>query len=138
MQPEPTGITRIIVIVQDRVGTLAGITATLAQGGVNLDSLNTESQGQNGCVIITTDQTDRALALLNQAGYKAVCDDTALIVQIPDQPGAISRLVAGIREAGADLRTLNIIHRHQGRVTITLTTDDPQAARAAVRDYDII
>ena len=77
-QAEPahaTTMQRIVIMAENRIGAIAQIASTLAAGGVNLNSIATENEGQHGVVIITTDRTDHALAILNEAGFKAVSDE---------------------------------------------------------------
>ena len=72
-QTEPahaTTMQRIVIMAENRIGVIAEITSTLAAGGVNLNSIATENEGQHG-VVITADRTDHALAILNGAGAAA-------------------------------------------------------------------
>ena len=62
---------RIIVTVQNEVGVLANITEVLAKENINLESINTEGRGDSGLVILTTEECDRALHALMNAGYRA-------------------------------------------------------------------
>ena len=56
-----TTMQRIVIMAENRIGVIAQIASTLAEGGVNLNSIATENEGQHGVVIITTDRTDHAL-----------------------------------------------------------------------------
>ena len=140
-QTEPahtTTMQRIVVMAENRIGAIAQIASTLAEGGVNLSSIATEDEGQHGVVIITTDQTDHALAILNQAGFKAVSDE-ALLVQLPDQPGALADLASVIKDASINIRTFHIIERRKDYVTAAITTDDQARAKTALASrYTVI
>ena len=134
--PEPAfssaAITRrIVIMAENQVGTIASIASTLADNGVNLNSIATENEEQHGVVTITTDQTDHALAILSQAGFKAVSDE-AVLVQMPDQPGALANLASELRAAGLNIRTFHIIERQHGYATAAVTTDDQAKAKKAV------
>ena len=124
-------VSRIVVMAENRVGVIATIAGILAEGGVNLNSISTENQGQHGLVVITTDRTDHALAILNQAGFKAVSDE-AVLVQLPDQPGALASLAGELKEAGLNIRTFHIIDRREGWATAAVTTDDQERAKTAL------
>ena len=56
---------RIIVSTKNEVGVIAGITAALADRGINIQSLDTEGVGDHGMVVITTDNDDGALLALS-------------------------------------------------------------------------
>ena len=133
-----TTMQRIVIMAENRIGTIAQIAGTLAEGGVNLNSIATENEGQHGVVIITTDQTEHALAILNQAGFKAVSDE-AVLVQLPDQPGALANLASELRDASLSIRTFHIIERRDDYATAAITTDDQERAKTALANrYTVI
>ena len=70
---------RIVIMARDEVGVLSNITRVLAEANINLETINTQVNGEQGNVIISTDDTDRALQVLTGAGYTAVTDDALLI-----------------------------------------------------------
>ena len=128
---------RIVIMVDNEVGVLAGITGALAEAGINVDSINTQSAGDRGAVILTADDTDHALAVLNQAGYKAVSDD-ALVVRMRDEPGALSGVADRLKQAGVNIQNLHILARQDGYALIALTTNNRAAAQAAISEEDIL
>ena len=133
-----TTMQRIVIMAENRIGTIARIAGTLAEGGVNLNSIATETEGQHGVVIITTDRTDHALAILNQAGFKAVADE-AVLVQLADQAGALANLAGELKDAGLSIRTFHIIERRDDYATAAITTDDQEKAKTAlVNRYTVI
>ena len=123
-----------VPIAENRIGAIAQIAGTLAEGGVNLNSIATENEGQHGVVIITTDRTDHALAILNEAGFKAVSDE-AVLVQLPDQPGALANLASELTSAGLNIRTFHIIERREDYATAAITTDDQERAKTALANH---
>ena len=105
---------------------------------MNLNSIATETEGQHGVVIITTDRTDHALAILNQAGFKAVADE-AVLVQLADQAGALANLAGELKDAGLSIRTFHIIERRDDYATAAITTDDQEKAKTALANrYTVI
>ena len=140
-QKEPAHATmmqRIVIMAENRIGVIAQIASTLAAGEVNLNSIATENEGQHGVVIITTDRTDHALAILNEAGFKAVSDE-AILVQLPDQPGALANLASELTGTGLNIRTFHIIERREDYATAAITTDDQERAKTALANrYTVI
>ena len=128
---------RIIVSTKDEVGAIAGISEALAARGINIESLDTEGQGEHGMLVLTTDDDDGALLALSAAGYRAVVDD-ALVVRLRDEPGALANLAARFRDAGVSIQSMHILNRHGGHTTIALAADDPAAARALTDDDTLI
>ena len=133
-----TTMKRIVIMAENRIGAIAQIAVTLAEGGVNLNSIATENEGQHGVVIITTDRTDHALSILNEAGFKAVSDE-AVLVQLPDQAGALANLAGELTGAGLNIRTFHIIERRGDYATAAITTDDQERAKTALANrYTVI
>ena len=130
-------ITRIVIMADNQVGAIAAIAAILADAGVNLESINTQENNRQGAVIVTTDNSDRALYALNQAGYKAVGDEV-LVLQVPDRPGALAGVAQRLKDARVNIQSMHILNRHDGRAMIALTTDDQDRAQEAVGQEDIV
>ena len=119
---------RIIIIVRDEVGVIAGAARALADSGVNIESLDTERAGEQGVIILTTDDTDRALRALAQAGFRAATDDS-LVFRLPDQPGALAEVAERFRAAGVNIRSLHILDRRAGQAVAALSANDLEEAR---------
>ena len=130
-------INRIVVMAEDEVGVIAGITGVLAGEGINLETINTESSGGRGAIIITVDDYDHALYVLNQAGFKAVGDD-ALVVRLPDEPGALAAVADRLKQSGVNIQSMHILNRQGGQAMIALKTDNSALARDAIGNDAIV
>ena len=122
---------RIVVSTKNEIGVIADITATLAERDINIRAIDTEGVGDHGMVIISTDDDDSALRALTRAGYRAVADD-ALVVRLPDEPGALARLSIRFRDAGINIQSMHILNRHGGHATIALSADNIELARSLI------
>ena len=134
---EVNPVNRIIVMAKDEVGVIADITRTLADEDINLVSINTESSGEQGTVILITDQYDHALYTLNQAGFKAVGDD-ALVLRLPDEPGALAGVADRLKQAGVNIQSMHILDRLSGHAMIALKTDNRPVAIEAIGSEVIV
>jgi hypothetical protein len=128
---------RIVVTVENEIGAVAGITKALAEGGVNLEGISTEASEHKGIVIITVRDDNRPLALLNQAGYKAVSED-AVVIRMADTPGALARVAEELKQADVNIRNLHILNRQDGYATVALTTSNQTLARAVIKSASVI
>ena len=128
---------RIIITAQDEVGVLANITEVLAKEDINLESINTEGRGDSGLVILTTEECDRALHALMNAGYRAVTDD-ALIIKLRDEPGALAKVAARFRDAAVNIQSLHLLNRHGDYATVIMTADDRAKAEALLDSETIV
>ncbi len=128
---------RILITVDNRVGVLAGITSILAGAGINVESVNAQAAGDRGAIIMTVSDTDHALSVLSQAGYKAVSDD-AVVVRLRDEPGALAGVADRLKQAGVNIQNLHILSRQDGFALIALTTSDRAATEAAISHEEIL
>ena len=128
---------RIIVMVKNEVGVIADIAASLAESGINILTMDTESTGDTGIVIMTTDDNDRALGVLTSGGFKAVIDD-ALVIRLRDEPGALAKVAAKFKQSGVDIQSLHILDRYDGYTMVALTADDRATAEALVDRESIV
>ena len=128
---------RIVIVANDEVGVIAGITRILADGGLNLEGIDADVSGDQGTIVLSADDTDRALALLNQAGYRAVGDDT-IVLRLPDVPGALAKVADSLKQAGVNIQNLHILARSVGYATVAITADDRDRARAIIGSESII
>jgi hypothetical protein len=119
---------RIIIIVRDEVGVIAGVTRALADQDVNIESLDTERAGEQGIITLTTDDTDRALRALKEAEFRAVTDDS-LVFRIPDEPGALAKVAERFKAAGVNIQSLHILDRRAGQAVVALSAQDREEAR---------
>jgi len=130
-------VSRIIVMARDEVGVIADISQALADEGVNLESINAQVVGEGVTIILTTDRSDRALYILNQAGFKAVSDD-ALVLRLPDEPGALAGVAGSLKDAGVNIASMHILSRQAGYAMIALKTDNRAEAMAAIGNEVIV
>ena len=128
---QPNLMNRIVIMADNEVGVIADITAALANESINLETINAETAGGHGAIILTVDQYDRALYVLNQAGFKAVGDD-ALVVRLPDEPGALANVAGSLKDAGVNIESMHILSRQAGYAMIALKTDDRPRAIDAI------
>lgn len=131
---QPGPINRIVIMADNEVGVIADITSALAAEQINVESINTETAGNRGTVVLTVDNYDRALYVLNGAGFKAVGDD-ALVIRLPDEPGALAGAADRLKQAGVNIQSMHILNRRDGYALIALTVDDhPRAVDAIGSD----
>ena len=128
---------RIIVMAKSEVGVIADMTEPLARAGVNILTLNTESTGETGIVIITTDDNDVALQALTAAGFRAIMDDT-LIIRLPNEPGALARVAKKFKDAGVNIQSLHIFDKFAGYAMVGVSSADRVLAETIVGEDAVV
>ena len=127
---------RIIIMANNEVGVIADISRVMADIDINIETMTAQGPGENGVVTLTTDDNDAALRALTDAGFKVVTDD-ALILQLPDEPGALAKVAQRFKDTGVNIQSLHILARHHGYTTVALSADDRTRAETLV-DRDSI
>jgi hypothetical protein len=120
---------QIVVLTEDHPGILADLAEVLAGRGINIEELSGDAAQARGIVRLTVDRYDDALVALRDAGFQAVSED-ALVLRLPDEPGALARVAARFRQENINVRSMRILRREGGHTLVALVTDEP--ARALV------
>ena len=128
---------RIIVMAKNEVGVIADISRTLADEGINIETISAEELSEKGVITLTTDAYDGALRALTNAGFKTVSDDS-LILRLRDEPGALAMLAERFKDAGVNIQSLHIIDRKGGHTFVALSADDRQKAEALVDNSTVV
>ena len=123
----PTSERRIIVIVPDEPGSLARVTQALAEGEINIESIDGRQVGDLGVITLRTSNDDAALSALLQAGLRAITSD-AIVFYLPDEPGALARVAQLFGQHHVNVRTIHILHRLADHAIVAVTTDNNEMA----------
>ena len=124
----------IVIVTKNRAGLVADISEVLAARGINIETLDAEEVHDMAVVELTVDRYDVALQALRDAGFEAITED-AIVVRLPDEPGALAKVARRFKEANIDLRSVRILGRQQGSALVALATERTDEARALVKDY---
>ena len=122
---------RIIVMARNEVGVIADISRTLANDGINIETMSAEGLDEKGVITLTTDAYDQALRALTNAGFKTVSDDS-LILRLPDEPGALAKVAEKFKHAGVNIQSLHIVERQADHTIVALSADDRAKAETLV------
>lgn len=128
---------RIVVVAQNEVGVIADISRTLADAGINIETISAEGVNDHGTVTLTTDAQDAALRVLTSAGFKAVSDES-LVLRLPDEPGALAKVAERFKHAGVNIQSLHILERQEGYTLVALAAEDRAQAEALVEGESLV
>ena len=82
---------------------------------------------------LVVDQYQRALHVLNDAGWNPIEEDT-MLVRVADEPGAIAHLAQRLRDADLHIRSMRVVQHHGDWGAIAVSADPIDKARDLVRD----
>ncbi len=125
---------QITVISGNRPGIIATITEALAGEGINIENIDAETFDDTAVTIVSVDQYDLALKVLqNIPDLKAITED-AIVIRIKDEPGALARIARRFSDAGINLRSLRFLQRDNDFGLVAISTERTQEAMALVQD----
>jgi hypothetical protein len=122
---------QFVVQVRNRPGELAHLVRGLAERGVNIVHCAGGGAGSLGYAILETEDDVVTRQVLRSTGASFV-EGESITVELEDHPGALAGLTERLGAAGIDIRGLLMVGCRDGMVLVTLTVDDPDAARRAL------
>ena len=126
-------IKQISIFMENTTGRLADVTALLAKSGINLRAISIADTADFGILRMVADRPDAAVALLKAAGFAARETDV-IAVEVPDQPGALARIMALFRDEGVNIEYLYASLEHSAdKAVIVLKVDDVAAGLAMLQ-----
>lgn len=124
---------QITIVCENRPGVMAEIAEALAAAGVNIETVDAETIGNSGVILLTVDRYDDALRALARTPFHAISED-AIVVQLDDAPGELARIMRRFKEANINLRSIHIIRRDAGKSIVAISTRRTQEAKELLRD----
>ncbi len=125
---------QISVVSRKRPDVVAEISQALARQAINIETLVSETIGDNAVTTLTVDRYDDALSALQQLPETRVVTEDAILVRLEDRPGALAELALRFKDAGIALRGLHIIERGEKQCLAAVSVDRTDEALALVKD----
>lgn len=123
----------IVVVSQNKVGTLGAVAAILADRGVNIIALSAQAAGGVALMNFVTDDNLRAKDLLRKKGYSFQENDV-LMLEVEDKPGVLSRITKKLRAKKVNiLNVYGSAPTSYGPCALVVSTDHNQKAFVALR-----
>ena len=128
---------QLTVLVPNRIGIAAEITTALGEAGVNIEEFDVERMADQGLIVLSVDQYDTALRVLTERGFRAITQD-ALLIRLPDQPGALAKVAVRLQDARLDLRSMHIVKRDGSNSLVSLVVADNARAAEILKDVLVV
>jgi hypothetical protein len=98
-------IKQISVFLENVSGRLAEVTKILSDGEINLRAITIADTADFGILRIVSDNPEKALKLLESAGFTARETDV-LAVEVEDKPGGLAKVMDIFRENNVNIEYL--------------------------------
>ena len=123
----------ITIIHKDHSHLVAEISELLGHNSINIDSINAYSERGFATIRLCTSDNNRALSILNEAGFKSVPNENILVI-VDDKPGALARLSRMLSEKNIDIRSITMIKQNESSNIVAIVTDQDAKARELLED----
>ena len=126
-------IHQISVFLENRAGQLAGITALLAENGIDLRAINIAETSDYGVLRLIASHEPAACRVLRENGI-IFSSSEVVAVGVPDAPGGLSRLLQILAEKQIDVQYMySIFGQPNGMAYMILRVAAPTEALALLR-----
>lgn len=121
--------TDLMVVLEDRPGTLAELGNALGRAGANLSGACAVTSGGQGEVhVLIEGDAGAARDAITGAGMSVAAEREVLVVEVPDEPGTLGAYAQRIADAGANIELMYVATGTR----LVFGVDDLDAARQAV------
>lgn len=126
-------IKQLSVVVENRRGTMAEITETLASRGIDIRSLALADSSEFGLLRLIVTKPEEAANVLRQAGLMVRVTEV-IAIAVLDKPGEFSKAARLIADAAVGLEYLYALaSRIDNEAVIIMSLDQPGEGIAALR-----
>mgnify|MGYP000158888868 CR=1 FL=1 len=98
-------VKQISVFLENKTGRLAAVTEALAANGINIRALSIADTSDFGILRLIVDQPDKAYEKLKEEEFTVSITDV-IAVEMPDQPGALSKVLNELGKAQINVEYL--------------------------------
>lgn len=113
----------------NRPGQLATLSRSLADAGVNIETLAALSADGESLVRLMVADAAEARRVLQETGISFE-ERPVLDTFLPNQPGALAGVTEELANAGVNIDSIYLLHSNAEGLHFAVTVDDPEAARS--------
>jgi len=118
----------LVVILEDRPGTLANMGELLGNAGINIEGISATSYKDEGVIHILIEDAASARQALEAKGVKVTAERDVIVMDITDQPGALGEVARKLANAGVNIDLAYLATKTR----LVLGVDDLEKARTAL------
>lgn len=130
-------VEQISIFIENKSGRLAEVTRLLGESEVSISALSLADTSDFGILRLLVDKTDVALATLKAGGF-TVNKTEVVAVEVPDQPGGLSKILQALDEEQINVEYMYAyVERNAGNAVIIFRFDEPDNAILTLQNKGI-
>ena len=118
----------LVIILEDRPGTLADMGETLGDADINIDGFCAVTHKGEGAVHILVEDSVGARKALEAKGIKVSSEREVIVLDIDDRPGALGEIARKLADAGVNMDLAYLA----AKTRLVVGADDLKKAQEAV------
>ncbi len=121
-----------IISLKNEPGALARVCKTLGDVGINMTTLYGEGSGENGKVIMITEDENTTEKVLRQGGFEFTTSEV-MPLRIADRPGELAKQVYKLAYNKINIERIYLINKENGWVDLGMVVPDQKKAESALK-----
>ena len=122
------------VAVKNEPGQLHKIAQALADEGINIQGLVTETMGEVGCVRFLAEKSPKIKRCMEELGASAI-EDPVLTVLLQNRSGELARLAKLLADAEVNVKSAYASAGDGEHARLILSADQPEKARRVISEF---
>ena len=122
------------VAVKNEPGQLQKIAQALADEGINIQGLVTETMGEVGCVRFLAEKSPRVKRCMEDLGASAI-EDPVLTVLLRNRCGELARLAKLLADADVNVKSAYASAGDGEHARLIVSSDQPEKARRILAEF---
>jgi hypothetical protein len=128
---------QLSVFLENRPGALNEPCRLLARAGINIRTFSLADTREFGILRLVVEDSERARRLLERNGF-AVKLTKVIMIEVPDQPGELARVLAALEGTGINVKyAYGFTMSHKAGSALVFCFDDPDRAIEVLRKHRI-
>jgi hypothetical protein len=125
-------VTQLSVFISNQSGRISEVTGLLGEHDVNIRGFSVADTADYGILRLVVDDPARAHEVLKEAGF-TVREDDVICVNLPDTPGALSRVLKVVSDAGVNIEYIySLVSTY-----VVINVDDADRALQLLEDKPV-
>jgi hypothetical protein len=123
------------IMVRDRLGELARVTELMAQFGINIVAIASETTGPQPLVRIVTEDQASTRKALERSG-REFSEQDILVVKLIDRPGELAKISRRLAKGGVNVESIYIFSKTDGKTELALAVNNLNKAKDILKVGD--
>lgn len=96
----------IVVTVANKIGILSHISKLLSDAGMNIEAVLGYAAGNEAKIMLVVGDNRRAIEILKKSNYTSIKENSVVVLNLENKPGALKVVTDKLVAAGIDLKKI--------------------------------